>query len=80
MNLDAPRTSPFEWDVKRLATSIVVAGLGAGYERSTVRTITRAAAGAYRTEMRSLAAMSFLDAWYTWIDVTAMLAEVEQRG
>ena len=44
------------------------------------RTITRSAARAYRTEMRSLAAMSLLDAWYTRIDVTAMLAEVEQRG
>ena len=79
-DFDETHPAPFEWDVKRLATSIVVAGLGAGYERATVRTITRATAGAYRTEMRSLAAMSFLDAWYTWIDVTAMLAEVEQRG
>jgi uncharacterized protein (DUF2252 family) len=79
-DFDETHPAPFEWDVKRLAASLVVAGLGAGYRRTAVRTITRSAAAAYRTEMRSLAAMPFLDAWYTRIDVTAMLAEVEQRG
>jgi uncharacterized protein (DUF2252 family) len=79
-DFDETHPAPFEWDIKRLAASIVVAALGADYPEPTARRITRAAVEAYRTEMRKLAAMTFLEAWYERIDVTAMLQEIEQRG
>jgi len=79
-DFDETHPAPFEWDVKRLAASLVVAAHGAGYKASAAKRITRSAVAAYRTEMRKLADMSFLDAWYERIDVTAMLAEIQQRG
>ena len=79
-DFDETHPAPFEWDVKRLAASLVVAAGGAGYPTEAASRITRAAVEAYRLDMRDLAAMSFLDAWHARIDVSAMVEEIEQRG
>ncbi len=79
-DFDETHPAPFEWDVKRLAASIVVAATGIGHPLARARKITRSAAEAYRTEMRKLAAMPFLDAWYERIDVTALIQEAERQG
>ncbi|AYN40403.1 DUF2252 domain-containing protein [Streptomyces dangxiongensis] len=54
---------PWEWDLKRLATSLVLAGRGAGADEDTCRAAARDATGAYRRTMRLLAALPVLDAW-----------------
>ncbi|MFD3722137.1 DUF2252 domain-containing protein [Streptomyces sp. NPDC058674] len=54
---------PWEWDVKRLATSLVLAGRVAGADEDTCRAAARDAAGAYRRTVRLLARMPALDAW-----------------
>ncbi len=79
-DFDETHPAPFEWDVKRLAASLVVAAGGAGYPTEAASRIARAAVEAYRLDMRDLAAMSFLDAWHARIDVSAMVEEIEQRG
>ena len=79
-DFDETHPAPFEWDVKRLAASLVVASKGVGYPMATNRSITRSAIEAYRTEMRRLSKMSFLDAWYERMDVTTILQEIQQRG
>jgi uncharacterized protein (DUF2252 family) len=79
-DFDETHPAPFEWDVKRLAASIVVATKGVGYPAATRRRITRSAIEAYRTELRRLSTLSFLDAWYERIDITANIAEIQRRG
>ncbi|MEW1637811.1 DUF2252 domain-containing protein [Streptomyces sp. NPDC093801] len=54
---------PWEWDVKRLATSLVLAGRVAGADEDTCRAAARDAVGAYRRTMRLLAKLPALDAW-----------------
>ncbi|ANP48214.1 uncharacterized protein (DUF2252 family) [Streptomyces griseochromogenes] len=54
---------PWEWDLKRLAASLVLAGRETGADEDTCRKAARDAAGAYRRTMRLLAKLSVLDAW-----------------
>ncbi|WP_217244805.1 DUF2252 domain-containing protein [Streptomyces sp. AC602_WCS936] len=54
---------PWEWDLKRLAASIVLAGREAGADEDTCREAAHDAAGAYRRTMRLLAKLPALDAW-----------------
>ncbi|MFD6737862.1 DUF2252 domain-containing protein [Streptomyces anthocyanicus] len=54
---------PWEWDLKRLAASLVLAGREAGADEDTCREAAHDAAGAYRRTMRLLARLPALDAW-----------------
>ncbi|MFF0163165.1 DUF2252 domain-containing protein [Streptomyces sp. NPDC005263] len=54
---------PWEWDLKRLATSLVLAGREAGADEDTCRRAAHGAAGSYRRTMRLLAKLPVLDAW-----------------
>ncbi|MEV7559881.1 DUF2252 domain-containing protein [Streptomyces sp. NPDC048331] len=54
---------PWEWDVKRLAASLVLAGRVAGADEDTCRAAARDAVGAYRHTMRLLSKLPALDAW-----------------
>ncbi|MFE9706226.1 DUF2252 domain-containing protein [Streptomyces sp. NPDC005930] len=54
---------PWEWDLKRLAASLVLAGREAGADEDTCRTAAHDAARAYRRTMRLLAKLPALDAW-----------------
>ncbi|MEU6309580.1 DUF2252 domain-containing protein [Streptomyces sp. NPDC047014] len=54
---------PWEWDVKRLATSLVLAGRVAGADEDTCRAAALDAVGAYRRTLRLLAKLPALDAW-----------------
>ncbi|KPI12324.1 Protein of unknown function DUF2252 [Actinobacteria bacterium OK074] len=54
---------PWEWDLKRLATSLVLAGREAGATEDICRRAARDTVGAYRRTMRLLARLPVLDAW-----------------
>ncbi|MBD0423620.1 DUF2252 domain-containing protein [Streptomyces sp. TRM S81-3] len=54
---------PWEWDLKRLAASLVLAGREAGADEDTCREAAHDAVGAYRRTMRLLARLPALDAW-----------------
>ncbi|MFJ2925153.1 DUF2252 domain-containing protein [Streptomyces massasporeus] len=54
---------PWEWDLKRLAASLVLAGRVAGADEDQCRKAAYDAAGAYRRTMRLLAKLPVLDAW-----------------
>jgi uncharacterized protein (DUF2252 family) len=73
-DFDETHPGPFEWDVKRLAASIAVAGRTLGLKVGRRRTAIAAAAAGYRNEIRRLAAMRDLDVWYARFD----LGTVEQ--
>ncbi|NGO72617.1 DUF2252 domain-containing protein [Streptomyces boncukensis] len=62
-DFDETATGPWEWDLKRLAVSHVLAGREAGADEDVCRTAARDAAGAYRHTMRLLAGLPATEAW-----------------
>ncbi|MEX5635218.1 DUF2252 domain-containing protein [Parafrankia sp. FMc2] len=81
-DFDETLPGPWEWDVKRLATSLVIAGRANGFRPAARRGIVTAAVGAYRMWMHRFAAMTNLDVWYAHVDVdelTTRFAEVLGR-
>jgi uncharacterized protein (DUF2252 family) len=63
-DFDETLPGPWEWDVKRLAASIVVAGRERGFGQKQRAAAVLAAVGRYRTAMAEFAAMRTLDVWY----------------
>jgi uncharacterized protein (DUF2252 family) len=78
-DFDETLPGPFEWDVKRLAASLAVAGRDNGFGGKDRRQIELAAAEGYRTAMRAFAKQHFLDVWYAHLDVEAAIAEVRSQ-
>jgi uncharacterized protein (DUF2252 family) len=68
-DFDETLPGPWEWDVKRLATSLVLAGRQNRYGRSQTRKAARAAVRSYRETMTELAGMRYLDTWYFHLDL-----------
>jgi uncharacterized protein (DUF2252 family) len=78
-DFDETLPGPFEWDVKRLAASLVVAGRENGFSKKDRRKIVLAGTEAYRTAMRSFADQHFLDVWYAHLDVEDEIAKVRSQ-
>ncbi|MFF9913494.1 DUF2252 domain-containing protein [Streptomyces sp. NPDC013457] len=62
-DFDETVVGPWEWDLKRLATSLVLAGREVGASEDTCRAAAFDTVGAYRRTMRLLAKLPALDAW-----------------
>ncbi|MFJ9904550.1 DUF2252 domain-containing protein [Streptomyces sp. NPDC101152] len=62
-DFDETVQGPWEWDLKRLAASLVLAGREAGADEDQCRKAAYDATGAYRRTMRLLARLPVLDAW-----------------
>lgn len=78
-DFDETLPAPFEWDVKRLVASFVVAARGNGHRRKEQKAAARAAAAAYRTTMALAATMRFLDVWYTRFDADRLIDQLAAR-
>lgn len=74
-DFDETYPAPFEWDVKRLAASMVIAGRDNGFDDRTNQKIAAAAVSAYQKRMAEIAAMRTLEAWYQRYDVDPRLQE-----
>src|SRR3954463_14546370 len=75
-DFDETLPAPFEWDLKRLVASFVVAARANGNRRKEQQAAARAAAAAYRTTMAKATGMRFLDIWYTRFDADDVIAEL----
>jgi uncharacterized protein (DUF2252 family) len=75
-DFDETLPGPWEWDVKRLAASLAVAARFRGFDDRVSRRIVTAAVAAYRTTMRTLAAMRNLDVWYARVEADEELARL----
>ena len=73
-DFDETHRGPWEWDVKRLAASVELAGRDRGFKPSVRRDAVLAAVGGYRRAMRDFAAMRTLDVWYQRVDIEARMA------
>ncbi|CAL9482292.1 hypothetical protein SUDANB6_03066 [Streptomyces sp. enrichment culture] len=67
-DFDETVPGPWEWDLKRLTTSLVLAGREAGADEDTCRKAAYDAAGAYRRTLRLLAKLPALEAWHAVAD------------
>jgi uncharacterized protein (DUF2252 family) len=76
-DFDETLPGPFEWDVQRLAASLVVAGQESGLRPGRARAAVVAAVVAYRDRMRRYARTSELDIWYDGLHVDSLLAYFE---
>jgi uncharacterized protein (DUF2252 family) len=78
-DFDETLQAPFEWDVKRLAASLVVAGRDRGFAAAECRAAARAAVAAYRARMAAFARMGHLEVWYARLDADE-LADLSERA
>jgi uncharacterized protein (DUF2252 family) len=82
-DFDETLPGPFEWDVKRLATSFIVAGRTLGWKRSFAQRLVTYAVGSYRLRMAEYAGRGALENWYSRIaleDLRAYLPKDRQVG
>jgi uncharacterized protein (DUF2252 family) len=76
-DFDETLPAPFEWDVKRLAASLAVAGRVAALSERDSRRLARMAAQSYREHIARLAQLAPLGAWSTRIDLATALADID---
>jgi uncharacterized protein (DUF2252 family) len=72
-DFDETLPGPWEWDVKRLATSCVVAGRANGVRGQDCLDAARDSGRSYRERMREYGRMRLLDVWYSRVDAKAAL-------
>jgi uncharacterized protein (DUF2252 family) len=76
-DFDETLNAPFEWDVKRLATSIVLEGRQIGARERHCEDAVRAAVASYREHMREYARMRALEVWYSHLDAEIFIEEAK---
>src|SRR5271166_5455187 len=81
-DLDETLPAPWEWDVKRLVASFVLAARANGLSDDDGRDAAIACARSYRQHMRDYSSMDVMDIWYARLDDSDMfsLFPKEQRA
>lgn len=72
-DFDETHLGPWEWDLKRLAASALVAAEYLGADPARQREAARMVAAGYRTKLREYGKMGFMQVWYDRIDQSAVL-------
>jgi uncharacterized protein (DUF2252 family) len=78
-DFDETLPGPWEWDLKRLAASIVVAGRQNGYPAQENRQSVISSIREYRTLMQNMANMQALPVWYLHLDMAEVLGMVKRK-
>jgi uncharacterized protein (DUF2252 family) len=72
-DFDETAPGPWEWDVKRLAASLEIAGRDNRFAEEQRTSIVCRTVHSYRETMREFAHMSMLEVWYAHLDVDELL-------
>jgi uncharacterized protein (DUF2252 family) len=75
-DFDETLPGPFEWDVKRLAASLEIAGRENSFKSKERRIVAMAAAAGYRQAMSDFAAQANLAVWYARMDLDEQMATI----
>jgi len=75
-DFDETLPGPWEWDLKRLAASVVIAARDRGFTAKEARNAAFEVGSSYHRDMTRLAGMPTLDVWYSRIDVAGLLADL----
>ena len=76
-DLDETIPAPWEWDLKRLAASFVLACRSNGMSEDDAHDSAMACARSYREHMAQFNQMRVLDIWYASLDVQEMLPQIK---
>lgn len=76
-DLDETLPGPWEWDVKRLTASFVLASRNNGHSEAEARDAALTCARTYRETMREFSEMRTLDVWYASLDIEKLIEETE---
>jgi uncharacterized protein (DUF2252 family) len=79
-DFDESVPGPWEWDVKRLAASLAVAGRERQFTTKQRARVVAAAVSGYRLAMRQFAGMSTLAVWYSALDTDELLRRARAGG
>src|SRR6266436_4373795 len=82
-DFDETLPAPWEWDLKRLVASVVIAGRHIGLSESDIARTAIDTVRAYRERMTDYGSMRALDVWYDTITLKRVLKELareEDRG
>ena len=79
-DFDETLPGPFEFDLKRLAASLVVAGRELGVAGHDARHMVHRAMRSYRERMAGYATMRAIDVYYARVDATGILAYADKRA
>jgi len=78
-DFDETLPAPWEWDVKRLATSFVVCGRHNRFNRSAARDVAERVVRSYRQHMGRYAGMRVLERWYERIEIDDLIDTLVSR-
>jgi uncharacterized protein (DUF2252 family) len=78
-DFDETLPGPWEWDVKRLAVSLCVAGRDRNLSRQEIADVLAWSTQAYRQSMRGFAHMSNLDVWYASLNAKDIMGVVRAQ-
>ncbi|MEU9946202.1 DUF2252 domain-containing protein [Streptomyces lavendulae] len=73
-DFDETLPGPWEWDVKRLSASFVIAARANGFDDAEPARVVSATVRSYREAMTRFAGLSNLDVWYTKVDAAGLKA------
>src|SRR5580692_5350525 len=76
-DFDETLPAPWEWDVKRLAASVVLAGRQIGARDRVCSDAALATVASYRRHMREYARMTALNTWYSHLDAEIFIQEAK---
>jgi len=72
-DFDETLPGPWEWDLKRLAASFVLAGRDNGFGKKAIRTVTEQSVSGYRQAMAKYATDRTLDVWYAQASIEKII-------
>jgi uncharacterized protein (DUF2252 family) len=78
-DLDETLPAPWEWDVKRLAASFILACRNNRFSEALARDLTLACVRSYREAMTQFSQMRTLDVWYATLDVERIVPQIEDE-
>jgi uncharacterized protein (DUF2252 family) len=79
-DFDETHPGPFEWDVKRLAASLAVAGRANGFSAKKRRAVVTGCVSAYRQAMRSFATQGNMTVWYSSLDMDEFMTQISRQA
>ena len=79
-DFDETLPAPWEWDVKRLAASLVIARRESGDRERDCRDAARIVAKSYRKHLREYAQMPALEVWYSYLEAEVLIEEAKDKA
>jgi uncharacterized protein (DUF2252 family) len=79
-DLDETLPAPWEWDLKRLAASFVIASRDNGLSEPDAKDAALTCVRSYREHMAEFSEMKVLDLWYFALDAEMLISTIEDPG